>query len=372
MRLNDAIMQKAVPSAVSSGKIPALTGIRGVASFWVVVFHFYECLCSIGTFPPMPEVPVVRSGYMGVDLFFVLSGFVLSLTYGASLSHLSWQPLRRFVIGRLFRILPLHWAVLAVLAVAVAVAPGQYWGPGPFTVRTLLLSMALVQGWVGLPLAWNNPTWSLSAEWLAYIYFIFAIGLCARIRSAAMAGLLAAAAVTLFILGLFALGSHVLDHAERLGIVRCFCEFTAGMLLWKMCRQRPLSRPASQTCFLAGLLLLLAALTTPWLDVCAVPAFCLLVLSCAAEAPLSQAALGNRAILFLGEISFSVYLLHPVLLNLGVAVARTAPVQGEEFRITAVTAAFFLVFPLSWLTWRGIEIPCQQLSRRLLRRDTPY
>ena len=60
-------------------QVVTLTGIRGVAAIWVVLFHAYPFIGPLIGGPDRHQVPVIRDGYLGVDLFFVLSGFVFSL-----------------------------------------------------------------------------------------------------------------------------------------------------------------------------------------------------------------------------------------------------------------------------------------------------
>ena len=90
-------------------QIPPLTGVRGVACLWVLAFHAYLLLKDSGV---MGEQDLLFRGYLGVDLFFVLSGFVLAMTHGAKLSRFDTTAAYRFFVGRAFRILPLHWTIL--------------------------------------------------------------------------------------------------------------------------------------------------------------------------------------------------------------------------------------------------------------------
>src|SRR6476661_1182191 len=89
--------------------LPALTGVRFFAAFYVVLFHF-----TLWYFAAAPQWVrnIVSSGYVGVDLFFVLSGFVLTYTYlvpGAS--HV---PRREFWVARIARIYPMYLVALAL------------------------------------------------------------------------------------------------------------------------------------------------------------------------------------------------------------------------------------------------------------------
>src|SRR5690349_25057093 len=94
--------------------IPGLTGLRGIGAVWVLLFHW--------SWMRYGQVPVLDRGYMGVDLFFLLSGFVLTHVYLKTLP-LNVRAYRKFLIVRLARIYPLHLFVLLCLAGAVLLVP---------------------------------------------------------------------------------------------------------------------------------------------------------------------------------------------------------------------------------------------------------
>ena len=66
---------------MSNRRFATLTGIRGAAAVWVVAFHAYPLVGPLFDWPDRTQVPVIRDGFMAVDLFFILSGFVLSHAY---------------------------------------------------------------------------------------------------------------------------------------------------------------------------------------------------------------------------------------------------------------------------------------------------
>src|ERR1700744_4959496 len=90
--------------------IPALTGLRGVAALWVVLFHM-----ELET-----PIPIIEKGYLGVDIFFILSGFILMHVY-ADRKEFNYNE---FVRARLARIYPLHMLSLVVLGIIVCLLPG--------------------------------------------------------------------------------------------------------------------------------------------------------------------------------------------------------------------------------------------------------
>jgi len=76
-------------------KLPSLTGVRGIAALWVVLFHLQQFAGEFGL-EAVKGLPGLRSGWAGVDLFFVLSGFILMLVHERDFPRLSWTPVVRF------------------------------------------------------------------------------------------------------------------------------------------------------------------------------------------------------------------------------------------------------------------------------------
>ena len=158
----------------SSPNIRSLTSLRGFAAWWVVLFHFRGILLSWSS----PEaLHVFGCGYVAVDLFFVLSGFVIALNYGALFQNKGLAETPYFLTVRLARIYPLHLFILCVMVITPvgllltghANLPARY-DPGYF-----FLSLGLVQNW-GFTnrIAWNDPAWSIRYR-VARIYTVSAV-----------------------------------------------------------------------------------------------------------------------------------------------------------------------------------------------------
>jgi peptidoglycan/LPS O-acetylase OafA/YrhL len=167
-------------------QLDALTGLRIVAALWVFAHHI-----SPHVLPRLPflEVfePLISRGGLGVDLFFILSGFILSYNYVAKLGT-RFQPRRavRFIRLRLARVYPVHFVTLVTSAVLVLIASAlnaSYQAQSENTVLTFVENLFLIQAWFGQPYSWNGVAWSVSAEWFAYLLFPLAAVLFFRVRS---------------------------------------------------------------------------------------------------------------------------------------------------------------------------------------------
>src|SRR6476646_6696636 len=94
----------------ASGDIRALTSVRGIAAWWIVLFHFREYVPLLNN----SSIDIVGHGYLAVDLFFELSGFVIALNYGRFFRNLNMMEWFRFLGRLLARIYPLHLLMLLI------------------------------------------------------------------------------------------------------------------------------------------------------------------------------------------------------------------------------------------------------------------
>jgi peptidoglycan/LPS O-acetylase OafA/YrhL len=162
------------------GEIPALTMVRFAAAFGVLLFHSARLAMPEGMLRN-----IASSGYSGVALFFILSGFILTYVY----HHRPQTSLRDFYLGRVARIYPVYvfaWLLFAVCFVREAANSGI---STPYAAKAASvyggLSLVLVQAWLpGVAARWNWPGWSLSVETLFYalfpLFLIYSAGLSRR------------------------------------------------------------------------------------------------------------------------------------------------------------------------------------------------
>lgn len=355
----------AAPGAVVTGKpeLRALTSARGIAAWLVVMFHIRKSLA----FAPDWLVAVFAKGYLAVDFFFLLSGFVIWLTYGERLRRQRWAGVPHFLHRRIARIWPLHLFMLAI-AVALAlllIATGRA-APELFPFAELPLHVLLIQNW-GFThgLTWNDPAWSISVEFAAYLVFpLLAMTVDWR-RMPGWAILASLAALFALLHGIMLLGgAQILGHdINQLGIPRCLIEFTAGSAicaLWLRWAERPLL-PAVVAAAVA--LALLAGWLTGLLPetLAVAPAFASLLLALALTSGMRGNPLDWSGLHYLGEISYSTYLSHFLLFF----IFKLAMVSDPD-AIPPVLVALFLALVLmtSIALYHLVERPAQQAVNR--------
>jgi peptidoglycan/LPS O-acetylase OafA/YrhL len=336
----------------------ALTSIRGVAALWVVGLHLQFGLSLLGY---REGGAIFKPGYLAVDIFFILSGFVITAVHRDLATATDGMD---FFIRRVFRIYPLHLFVLTLLLALWLWEVTQYGSHDPteqlrdLPIVALLLQPYLIQG-----LTWNTVSWSIGVEMLCYLLFPLALRLlCPRPLPGT---LLLLAVACLF-------ERHA--HSEMVwgwpAIQRGLAGFALGMVLQQASSLLP--RPSGRAADLFGILALAGivfALSTHAAQ--DVPLWAaLLIFALAAERGRLSRALGAPPLYWLGQISFSLYLLHPTLASLAFALLPPAALHLGPHATPVVWSAILLavLLGLATVTWALVEEPARRLGGRLARR----
>jgi peptidoglycan/LPS O-acetylase OafA/YrhL len=277
-----------------------LDGLRGVAACAVLLMH--------------TGFARMRNAGLAVDLFFLLSGFVIAYSYQDRLAR--GMPVRDFLRRRLIRLYPMiAFAGLASFAVALAVPGDDVWQALGLLLRAMLL-VPVLQG-TGDTFPLNPPLWSLSFEALANLAYCL---IAARLSRRVLAGLVAVAAVAVTAGGL---GGNAADTLWA-GFPRTIAGFFGGVLLHELWRTGSLPRWRSGLLLPgAGLCLLFTAPVSAGSAAypLAMAVMVLLLL------PAINAAAGAREASvcgFLGAVSYPLYILHmPVFTLLRAGLVRT-------------------------------------------------
>jgi peptidoglycan/LPS O-acetylase OafA/YrhL len=343
--------------------IRPLTSLRFFAAMWVVAFHYWPNLAAV-----MP--PLVAKGYLGVELFFVLSGFILCHVYLDAVADGGFRY-GSFLWARLARIYPLHLATLfGIGAMALAaLAAGRVIDPNILSWSSLPANFLLVQAWGFAPQAgWNHPSWSISAEWFAYL--TFPLTAWAALRLANRPRLAVAGAIALLV-GLYAafgdLAGFPLTHATirwgALRIVPCFAYGAAINLLWRKSAVER-RRPAVLGAFFFGAAVLVSAqLLAP--DGLLVTLFGGLIFSLAALTKAGENSGGSSLFVYLGEISYSIYMICiPWKLLFVNAVAPLLHLDKAHLPLYLWLTMYAAVIPLSAMSYHLIEHPARHWMKR--------
>lgn len=338
--------------------LDALTGLRGIAAWMVVLYHVRLSLLHL---LPGDVIAVLARGYLAVDLFFMLSGFVIWYNYEQRLRDGGWDATWQFLWRRFARVWPLHATVLAgFVGFAVALKlSGRSVSGYPFA--ELPLHVLLMQNW-GLTnaLAWNHPAWSISTEFSAYLLFPVVVSTWRSNTSRSIAVVGAVAALAALLYALFAVNGYdnLGENIPGLGLVRCLVEFAMGSLmclLWgRWSEQRRAALHAALACFfivVAG-----AALKLP--EIALAPAvFWSALLAIALNRGIIARVLASSVPRYLGEISYSTYLAH-----FGLFIVFKMAFVGSGLQLSWTTFGGFVLMVLlvSMGLYHGLEKPAQR------------
>jgi peptidoglycan/LPS O-acetylase OafA/YrhL len=361
-------------------EIPSLTALRGLAALLVVFYHFHDLRLA----PEFTHLTLaISKGYLAVDFFFLLSGFIMLHVYGEDFRERVRQDgYLRFLWARLASIYPMNVislaAFIALEVVAASLNVLNHDGNTPFTegnsvaniVRAvLLLQIADEPG----PLAWNRPSWSISAEWLVYLVFPFVAWLLSLRTRLATAALLITA---------FALILAAYYDRETLLFVKgwwAFCRCLGGVIfggaLYLLYRRALELRIGTSD---AGLLVAAAAtlfaMHVGLADIFVIPLFACTIVAAALNAGWGKAVLNSAIPRFLGDISYSVYMVHfmvlaatRLLLTNAFGIDNFSEMNSPQFYGT-IMAVIGVKIALSTLTYRFAETPARRAARVFARR----
>jgi peptidoglycan/LPS O-acetylase OafA/YrhL len=399
-----------VASTFPRTQLPALTGIRALAAFWVFTRHFRTEL--IDAFPALHVVaPLFNVGYLGVDLFFILSGFILTYTHFDGMTDgYSWRKALGFLWLRIGRVWPLTAVVLLlfglvfVAQITLSGNPAIY--VGQVDAWRLIEHLLLIQAWGTHPLDWNGLDWSISAEWMAYL--TFAVGIVVLGRFAAVASRRTTIVIiALLTLPMIIVGFSMQDDTNLLfapdslnllaGVVpiRVITEFWIGALLAILLRGwlqsgRTLNFPLPSilgVLIVAGIYVATALDPHRWVStllaadsvtykgtdlIASTETIIVLPLLVALIASLAVARrdpliwlLSTRPLKLGGRVSYALYLSHPLVIGTVLAVLPRVS-ASQPLVIAAVLLGIVAAWVFAWVLWRFVEEPARKLARRML------
>jgi peptidoglycan/LPS O-acetylase OafA/YrhL len=295
-------------------EIRPLTSLRAVLALWVLLRHMFVV-------DPVPVASdpgflsnLLSHGYLGVDGFFILSGFILAYNYKADFALPRSNTYWNFLVARVARIYPVHLTTLLLVA-ALVVIPAMLKPPGrlgtpTYAADAFFYNVLLVQAWYVAPsTTWNDVAWSVSAEWFAYLCFPLFLRLADRARAelGTMLGLLPAFALLACIEA--GSGNHLSLPG---GLIRLVPEFYAGILLHDLYRE---ARTRGWRFRWGGVaaLALIAAGVAAGADTAVVLALAVLVVALGDESDLLVRPLGFEPFVYLGRISYCIYMVQRIV-----------------------------------------------------------
>ncbi|WP_299194643.1 acyltransferase [uncultured Erythrobacter sp.] len=373
---NEADHEPAATVGASSVKplptvIHSLTSLRYLAAAWVLFFHFKEFFPETA----LQQSNLTRYGFLGVDFFFVLSGFVLAHVYLPKIRARRFDYWS-FLVRRIGRIYPLHIVTL-VFTIGISligIALGwnyTLWNLGAWTelesgaiIRALFANLTLIHAWGATPdLLFNLPSWSISAEWFAYLLFpVFVLFFSPLLnRPVLLTALCIVALVGLEAANGVATGNSLLQATWNLGALRIVPTFALGIALYRLGETRSLGARGSPIALAGAVIALIAAtlLAAPYVVI----VLCLagiVFLAADMERHGGLALLCQPFPVLLGEISYSVYLWHfPIgVVAFDIMLAGRGDV-GSLGGIAMIFGVLAFITLISWISYKFVEVPAR-------------
>lgn len=376
MRADGAAASGSDATGNAAPNLPALTGLRIVAAVAVYMSHLVDPAGAPKLFDTF-----INSGYMGVTVFFVLSGFVLAITYFHRLEHPSGRGIWQFAVARFARIYPIYILILAYILLREHLIGGSlsHWWQHALMIQAWNPSTKVADGF-------NGPAWSVSVE--IFLYACFPLLVLALRRLCRMRTILATAAgVVLVLVGLVVWSIATkrsglpIDNPQsahrwlyetpltRLG------DFVLGMLaarLYEQTRARPAIARAGGPLAVGAALVILGLMLWPamyfsawsWDVAYALPAVVLIF--GLAVAPRSGMArfLSLPAMVLLGESSYAFYLVHEQALVYFGAVRWSVDVSVTTLLYAGFTMGAIMCLAVG--LHMAVERPARVYIRRML------
>lgn len=297
-------------------EIKSLTGLRGVAAFMVMLYHF-----KFSNFFPSPINTAINSTYLAVDLFFILSGFVMALTY----SHLfqngfNIPSYKRFILLRIARIYPIYFITTLLTIILFILFPSNNDFHHPITAFHVTLNMTMTQAW-GFSRSYLIPAWSISTEFAAYLVFPFLLHhlLSGSFKKSASIGF--ALFFSIFILSLIPdsmifLGKkgdpmNIWNEYSFGPLMRCLLEFSIGIICYRIFSAKDIIQKVQHPYVsLITSISILCLLSIKGADFLVIALFPVLILSLTNAQSAVSKTLSSWPCYQLGLISYSLYLIH--------------------------------------------------------------
>ncbi len=357
--------------------IDTLTPLRGIAAIWVVIFHYDAFLGGqkgTGLFNHETTM-VVGNGYLLVDFFFLLSGFVICHVYGDKLMNKDRGQVRKYIWARFSRLYPLHlFALLFLFAqfAAFSAMSTDYYDSykGFFPVYDFFVYLLFGQSsGIISDYSWNLPSWSIAAEWWTYLLAIFIIPLINKGFSRITYVFWGLSLVGLFLLTQYG-GNGNLDYTLDFGTLRCLFEFTLGLGIYQVYKKVKDSNTfwKSDWAFYISIIGAYLFLHMNIHDLFVIIFFGGIVLSAALNTGIPSRILNVKPLRFLGDISYSVYLLQLfwllLFLNYKNLNFEKGVIPDMTTKLVILGVLLSLLIVNSYLTYRFLEIPAQRYLRK--------
>ena len=359
------------------GEIKSLTALRFFAAFYVSIYHLhYFSEIDMGWFNVF-----LSNGYLAVDFFFILSGFILTHTYLHQFQSQSFS-MKKFIIKRLARIYPVHFVMLLVITLILMIIST---GLGPdgdeLDLKGFAFNVFLVHAWGlgGASFSFNQPSWSVSAEFFAYLFFPFFLTFLYMGRPAKGLFIASFIFVVFYTISDIYFGILLTHYNAHLSIFRVSAEFYLGVALYVFFLSYRYNGSIKLLSFIlpCGVVGLLAV--KGW-DLFIVFLFCGFIFYYSDFERSGRKSWLHKGLWnYLGRISYSFYMVHYVVWVGYMCLFWGAYMGVEEFEtyfqvMCGLFSVQILTFIAAVFMYHGVEVPARRfiIARFIDKKSTGH
>ena len=351
-------------------RISQLDGLRGILALWVVFYHMYGTL-PIVKLTITKYLPFITQAWFTVDVFFVMSGFVMFYVYENTFTTgVNFKKYLNFMRARFSRLYPVHLFTMLLFLVPMSFFllkdPEFFSWTGRYSIGTFLASLFFIQSpWFPIR-SWNYPNWSISAEFHAYIIFPLLVPFLQKVKpSFSFLLILICQLVVVF---LYYSNRGEIEQYPTNGffvLFRVIPLFICGIFIFRLWRHDFQVHSLFWIATIFVLLLLLVNESVSYFSVLVIPILLITSLNC----NLANKILTSRFALFLGSISYSLYMVHAFVEGIVIGgferILRRVTVVSGYF--SSAPLSFVLYFSgvlisviLAFFTFKYIELPARK------------
>jgi len=321
----------------------------------------------------------MSAGFLALDFFFVLSGFIIAYNYADRLKQPTWRAYKKYVYMRFARVYPVHAVTLLffglgfIAAARFGVEVNNKPDGGAFG---LFLNVVMLQGIPGGQFAWNIVSWTLTYEWLAYLAFPLLAMLLARINTVRGFVVMSVVAMTVTGVGLtvMALTGVDLEESHAPGLFRIIGGFVSGVALYGLYRMRAGVKRRwdliTGVCLVAMVAAIYACVAADLSVSLVLPVVVLAVYGMAqARGPVKK-FLAHRITVYFGVTTYSLYMAHvPVFVVMRkIFPSEEFDTAGIGIRIGIVLSFLVVAQLVGMVLYHAVEQPSRNWLRRRYRR----
>lgn len=351
-----------------------LTVLRAFAAVWVAIHHCFGSLEGMNLPDSLILSTFISRGWLGVDLFFILSGFILAYSYQGKMDEFQTNTYWNFLIKRFARIYPAHLFVLGLYAIIITSASilnlfnDQ---DGKFDGIDFIAQAFLIHG-IGFfeSTGWNMPSWSVSSEALAYIYFPLLILPLQKLTRASyhLIVIISILLITIWLAWNF-------NHAQKFMLnfeyswIRILTEFVMGICLFHVTQ---ISSKRKSYGLLAaamvGCIFFQGLVDSSFFDFMYLIYFMVLIHALALIPTYKRIPFFTK----LGEVSYSFYLIHSLIIILLNQLIRKVSFLEQHSLLSLLL--FLIIAQISALIiYAGVEVPARNtINSWLVRRPESF